>query len=162
MYILNPAGRRPISPAAAPRSRTRSPARKHRGDHRGSASSVARSSGTSADIAALTKVVQSLADVTATTAHQVAAASAASGAASGAASAGALPKARRAIGAPAGAQNMGATEIISLHEQTVAVPVSSLRLLASSLGEVREHVEKLTVLLPVIASAENAMRSLSS
>ena len=153
MYILNPAGRRPKSPSV---HRSRSPGRKHGGGHHrgGTASSGARSGSTQADIAALTKTVQKLADITTTA---VAASVTAPKSAAG-------RQQQRAIGAPSGSSASRDGNIISLapiNEEMVEVPVSSLRLLANSLGQVREHVEKLTVLLPVIQHAENAMRSLS-
>ena len=47
-------------------------------------------------------------------------------------------------------------------EAMVAVPASSLRLLASSLGQIRECVERLTVLTPVLANAQAAMEHLSA
>ena len=47
-------------------------------------------------------------------------------------------------------------------EPMVQVPASSLRLLASSLNQIRECVERLTVLTPVIVNAQAAMEQLAS
>ena len=51
---------------------------------------------------------------------------------------------------------------IQVPQQHVMVPAHSLRLLAASLGEIRQAVEKLTVILPVIVSAQQAMESLAN
>ena len=47
-------------------------------------------------------------------------------------------------------------------EPMVSVPASSLRLLASSLGQIRECVERLAVLTPVIVNAQAAMEQLAT
>ena len=52
--------------------------------------------------------------------------------------------------------------VITVPNQNVMVPAHSLRLLAASLSEIRHSVEKLTVILPVITSAQQAMESLAS
>ena len=52
--------------------------------------------------------------------------------------------------------------VITVPNQNVMVPAHSLRLLAASLSEIRHSVEKLTVILPVITSAQQAMESLAN
>ena len=68
-------------------------------------------------------------------------------------------------GAPAGPSSASSSAPeLSLRpsEPMVQVPVSSLRLLASSLGQIRDCVERLTVLTPVIVNAQAAMEQLAA
>ena len=68
--------------------------------------------------------------------------------------------------APAGSSSAGGGEVLTVSktgelvvaQETVVVPMSSLRLMHSSVRSVRKSAEEMAVMIPVLSAAEHALQ----